>query len=285
MTEHVTSACAAVEPQACSADALAGTRAGVDASIPNVARIYDYLLGGKENYASDRQAAQELTRLLPEAAAAARHNRDFLQRVVRFLATDAGVRQYIDIGAGLPTGGNVHEIAQRWRPGSHVLYVDNDAAVVSHAQALLADNSTAVAINRDFRTPRAIIDHPATQALINFDEPIAVLLVAVLHFVSDDDNPRELVRQIIDVLPQGSYLVISHGTADAMVPSAVRNVRRLYDRADTASAPRSRDNIARFFDGCQLIEPGLVSAEVWRNGYAAAESDRIIFYAGVGVKQ
>jgi hypothetical protein len=253
--------------------------------VPNVARIYDYLLGGQDNYASDRQAAQELMRLVPEAAATARHNRGFLQRAVRFLATEAGVRQYIDIGAGLPTSGNVHEIAQRWRPDSHVLYVDNDAVVVSHAQALLADNSTAVVINRDVRIPRAIIDHPATQALINFDEPIAVLLVAILHFVSDDDDPHELVRQFIDVLPRGSYLVISHGTAEAMTPVAVRNVRQLYDRADTASAPRSRDNIVRFFAGCRLIEPGLVRAEAWRNGFAAAESDRIISYAGVGVKR
>ncbi len=257
---------------------------GVDTATPNVARIYDYLLNGKDNFAADREAAEQLIRLVPEAAVAARDNRAFLQRAVKFLAAEAGIDQYIDIGTGLPTRGNVHEIAQRWQPRSRVLYVDNDAVVVAHAQALLADNLTAVAISRDLRNPRTILDHPALQALINFDEPVAVLLVAVLHFISDDEGPHEVVREIMQALPSGSYLVMSHVTADDITPTIEQKVRKLYDSASVPGTPRARDEIARFFDGCELLEPGLVSVSSWRNGLAIAESGRAIFYAGIGIK-
>ena len=164
----------------------------VDASVPNVARIYDYLLGGKDNYSADRDAAVELVRLIPDALRAAHHNRRFLQRAVRFLAADAGVRQFVDIGTGLPTQGNVHEVAQGINPGARVLYVDYDPVVISHAQALLVKNPLVVAINRDLRDPAQIITHPALQALVDLNKPVAILLVAVLHFIRDvDESPRD----------------------------------------------------------------------------------------------
>ncbi len=196
------------------ADTKGADMPNIDTSVPNVARIYDYLLDGKDNFAGDRAAARQLLRLVPEVAQVAADNRGFLQRAVKFLAAEAGIRQFIDIGTGLPTRGNVHEIAQRWRPASRVLYVDKDPVVVVHAQALLADNSTAIAISRDLRQPRTILGHPASQALMDFREPIAVLLVAILHFIGDDEKPYDIVEEIMDAMPSGSYLVISHGTAD-----------------------------------------------------------------------
>jgi hypothetical protein len=258
---------------------------GADTAFANVARIYDYLLGGKDNYEPDRQAAAELARLVPEAATIARENRAFLQRAVKFLAAEAKVSQYLDIGTGLPTQGNVHQIAQQWRPGSRVLYVDNDAVVVAHAQALLADNITTVAINRDLREPQAILGHPALHALMNFDEPIAVLLVAILHFITDDDNPYAIVSELMEAMPTGSYLVLSHVTADHIEPGITRKVRKIYDRTDRSATPRSRDDIARLFGRCDLIEPGLASVSSWRSGLETAEAGRVVFYAGVGVKR
>ena len=258
---------------------------GIDASQPNVARIYDYFLGGKDNFASDRKAAEDLTRVMPEAAVVARENRKFLQRAVKFIAAEAGIRQYLDIGTGLPTCGNVHQTAQQWKPGARVLYVDNDAVVVAHAQALLADNTTAIAINRDMRNPRAILDHPALQALFDLDEPMAILLVAILHFIGDDDEPHKLVSEVMDRMPRGSYLVISHGTADQVAPSVTRSVRRLYERTSGTATARSLCEVARFFEGCDLIEPGIVSVSAWRNGFEVPESGRILCYAGVGIKR
>ena len=185
----------------------------VDASIPNVARIYDYLLGGKDNYSVDRESAMELVRLVPGAIAACHSNRRFLQRAVRFLANEAGVRQFIDIGAGLPTRGNVHEVAQETVPDARVSYIDYDPVVVSHAQALLATNRTVVAINRDLRQPEQIINHPALQALMDFTQPVAILLVAVLHFIADEDNPYGIVDRLKDVHATGelSRSVACHG--------------------------------------------------------------------------
>jgi hypothetical protein len=257
---------------------------GVDAAQPNVARIYDYLLGGKDNFASDRKAAEYLTQVMPEAVIVARENRKFLQRAVKFLASEAGIRQYLDIGTGLPTLGNVHHTAQQWRPDSRILYVDNDAVVVAHAQALLADNTTAIAINRDLRSPRTILDHPALQALFDLNEPIAILLVAVLHFIGDEDEPYRLVGEVMERMPRGSYLVISHGTADQVEPSVTRRVRMLYDRASSTATARSLSEIGRFFAGCDLIDPGIVSVSAWRR-FETAESDRILCYAGLGIKR
>ena len=167
----------------------AGIVPRVDASVPNVARIYDYLLGGKDNFAADRDAAAELLALLPDAQAACHHNRAFLRRAVRFLAGQAGIRQFIDIGTGLPTQGNVHDIARAIAPDARVAYVDYDPVVVSHAQALLATTPTVAVINGDLRNPDKILTHPGLRELIDFSQPVAILLTAILHFIADEEHP------------------------------------------------------------------------------------------------
>jgi len=257
---------------------------GINTSVPNVARIYDFLLGGKDNFAADRQAAAELIRLVPNIVMAANHNRKFLQRAVRFLAGEAGIRQFIDIGTGLPTQGSVHEIAQRYDPNSRVLYVDNDPVVIAHAQSLMADNATVVAINRDLRRPDDILRHPALRALINLDEPVAVLLVAILHFIPDNEDPYGIVDEIKNAIPRGSYLVISHATPDSVSPEVMKGIRQLYDRATAPAAPRLPADIERFFTGMNIIAPGLVDVSSWRNESMPSEPCPTIFYAGVGRK-
>ena len=257
----------------------------VDASVPNVARIYDYLLGGKDNYSADRDAAVGLVRLIPDALRAAHHNRRFLQRTVRFLTADAGVRQFIDIGTGLPTQGNVHEVAQGIKPDARILYVDYDPVVISHAQALLVKNPLVVAINRDLRDPVQIISHPALQALIDLDKPVAILLVAVLHFIRDRDEPHEIVEKLKAAMPSGSYLVVSHVTADEIPAQITARIRKLYDRATAPATPRTRTEIERFFDGMEIIAPGLTDVSLWRAESAPlGEPGRTLFYGGVGRK-
>jgi O-methyltransferase involved in polyketide biosynthesis len=261
----------------------------VDASIPNVARIYDYLLGGKDNYSADREAAMELVRLVPGAIAACHNNRRFLQRAVRFLANEVGVRQFIDIGAGLPTRGNVHEVAQESVPDARVLYVDYDPVVVSHAQALLATNRTVVAINRDLRQPDQIINHPALQALMDFTRPVAILLVAVLHFIADEDGPYGIVDRLKESMPPGSYLVLSHVTADDVPLEITHGVRQIYDRTTAPATPRARADIERFFDGLEIVPPGLTEVGAWR-GLSDAGRESLfgsrptLFFGGAGRK-
>jgi S-adenosyl methyltransferase len=255
-----------------------------DVSLPNVARIYDYLLGGKDNFASDRLAVMELMKVVPDIAMVCHHNRQFLKRVVRFLAGDRNIRQFIDIGAGLPTQGNVHEIAQAIEPNARVLYVDNDPVVVSHAQALLVKAPTVVAINRDLRDPRQIIQHPALQALIDLDKPVAVLLIAILHFIPDGDDPHGIVAELKAAMPAGSYLAISHATGDDVPGEVTGKVREVYSRANASAAPRTRAGITRFFDGLDMIEPGLVNVSAWPARARGPKPARTIFLAGVGRK-
>ena len=187
---------------------------GLDVTVPNVARIYDHLLGGKDNFEADREAARRLLAAVPDAARAARANRAFLARAVQFLAREAGIRQFLDIGTGLPTRGNVHEIAQVTNPQARVLYTDIDPMVVVHASALLANSLTVAATQADLRQPDQLFTMPVTRTLIDTSQPLAVLLVAVLHFLPDNDNPWAVVDQIKDRLAPGSYVVISHVTAD-----------------------------------------------------------------------
>jgi O-methyltransferase involved in polyketide biosynthesis len=275
------------EPPVPSAQAMQeddDTERYIDSSIPNVARIYDYLLGGKENYAADREVAQNLITLVPDAVAAAHHNRQFLQRAVRFLAGEAGIRQFIDIGTGLPTQGNVHQIAQQSRPDAHVLYVDHDPVVVAHARALLADSETVAAIKGDLRDPDGILSHPVLRDHIDLDEPVAVLLIAILHFIEDSENPHGIVRRLVDAMPAGSYLALSHITADDVPLEMSDKARQLYARATASAVPRSRTAIERFFTGLTMADPGLVNVSAWRPEPASTGPARTIFYAGVGKK-
>lgn len=252
--------------------------------IANVARIYDYLLGGKDNLPVDRMAAMELMRIVPDIATVCRCNREFLKRVVRFLAGGKDISQFLDIGTGLPTQGNVHEIAQSINPDARVLYVDNDPVVVSHAQALLMNHPTAVAINRDLRNPDEIISHPALQALLDLNKPVALLLVAVLHFIPDDCDPFGIVDELKAALPSGSYLVLSHATGDEIPAGVTDQVRELYSRANAPAAPRTREEVMRFFDGLEVITPGLVAVSAWPKQGEMPELERTIFLAGVGRK-
>jgi SAM-dependent methyltransferase len=250
-----------------------------DPGTPNPARIYDYLLDGKDHFPADRAAAEQLLALVPEARAGARENRAFLGRAVRYLAAEAGVRQFLDIGTGIPSQGNVHEVAHQVAPDARVLYVDNDPVVHVHANALLAEPTTA-AILGDLRQPYQITRHPRTRKLLDFTKPVAVLLVAVLHFVTDDEDPPGIVAYLRDVLAPGSFLVISHATGDFR-PQVAEEVSAVYDKASAPLVLRSRAQVAVLFGGYDLLPPGLVQPAAWRPDHGSGEGVGG-FWAGVG---
>jgi SAM-dependent methyltransferase len=257
---------------------------GLDVTVPNVARIYDHLLGGKDNFEADREAARRLLAVVPDAARAARANRTFLARAVQFLAREAGIRQFLDIGTGLPTRGNVHEIAQVANPQAHVLYTDIDPMVVVHASALLANSLTVAATQADLRQPEHLFTMPVTRTLIDISQPLAVLLVAVLHFLPDNENPWALVDEIKRKLAPGSCVVISHVTADEIPAGAARQASEVYRDASAPGVARSRDDIARFFSGLDMVAPGLVDAAAWRTPHLVGQPRPALFYAGIGRK-
>jgi S-adenosyl methyltransferase len=264
----------------------------INTGVPNPARIYDYFLGGKDNFPADREVAEQVVAIAPVARDIVEDNRAFLRRVVRHLAGQAGVRQFIDLGSGLPTRGNVHEIAQAVAPDARVVYVDNDAMVVTHSRALLAGDNTA-AIEADLRDPDSVMQHPEVRELVDFDQPVALLLLAILHFVPDDQDPFGIVARFRDALPAGSYLAVSHGTRDIperpdMSPEAMAEmgtkVERLYQLTTASLVTRSRAQVERFFDGFDLLDPGLVEIQRWRPD----EADSLLpggFYGGVGRKR
>ena len=202
---------------------VGGTTApfGIDTTVPSTARMYDWWLGGHDNFAADRAAALAVSEAAPEAPLMAVENRKFLRRAVRYLVAEARITQFLDIGTGLPTQGNVHQVAQGINPAARVVYVDNDPMVLAHSRALKTGGNTVV-IEADLRESQAILDHPATRKLIDFSQPLAVLLVAVLHFISDDDDPSAIVGAIRDALPPGSHLVLSHVTGDVRRESAAK---------------------------------------------------------------
>jgi hypothetical protein len=237
----------------------------INTHVAHPARMYDYYLGGKDNFPADREAAEQALAATPAVRDMARQNRAFLQRVVRFLARDAGIRQFIDIGTGLPTQGNVHEIAQAITPDARVVYVDNDPIVIVHSDALLAGHNT-TAIQADLREPNVILEHPEVREVIDLDQPVAILLIAVLHFLQDADDPVGIVARLRDAMAAGSYLAISHGAPDlAQVQSRVTaEVLRAYQRSSAPLTLRSRAEIERFFDGFELVDPGLVQVQSWR---------------------
>jgi hypothetical protein len=237
---------------------------GIDTRSPSIARMYDYYLGGKDNFAVDREAAGKLLAIAPEIAEISRQNRAFLGRVVRFLA-DAGVRQFIDIGTGLPTQNNVHQVAQVHAPEARVVYVDNDPIVLAHARALLADNPQTVVVDADLLRPDAILGHPAIHEHIDFDQPVAVLLIAILHFFADDDGPYDIVAKLREALPSGGYLAISHVVSEVN-PQAIDAAQEVYRSflKRSGDARRTRADILRFFDGLELADPGLVYVSDWR---------------------
>ena len=259
----------------------------IDTTTPHPARMYDAYLGGKDNYPADQEAVQQVLRAFPEVRDIARANRAFLQRAIRFLAGEAGIRQIIDIGTGIPAAGNVHEIAGQVAPGTRVLYADNDPIVHVHANALLANTGTTSIVLADLRDPHAILTHPNTIALIDFTQPVAVLLVAVAHFLTDTDDPARIITTLRDALPSGSYLALSHGTADFHPPGTASRAAATYDKAAAPLVLRTHDQVAALFDGFDLVEPGLVQAPLWRpDGRPPRAKDlaKIGMYAGLGIK-
>jgi hypothetical protein len=234
---------------------------GIDASVATAARMYDYWLGGHDNFAADRIAAHKLTEHAPDVPALARENRKFLGRAVRFLVAEAGIRQFLDLGTGLPTKGNVHQVAQAIAPATRVVYVDNDPMVLAHSRALKTGANTAV-INADLRDADTILAHPATRQLLDFSQPLAVLFASVLHFVGGD-AAHDAVAQYVSVTAPGSYLVLSHAATDPD-PAAAKAGMAVYASTTNPSTLRTRDQILAFFDGMEILEPGLVPVQQWR---------------------
>jgi S-adenosyl methyltransferase len=264
----------------------------INTGAPNPARLYDYLLGGKDNFPADREVADQVLAIAPVARDVVEDNRAFLRRVVRFLAGEAGVRQFIDLGSGLPTQGNVHEVAQEVAPDARVVYVDNDAMVVSHSRALLAGDNT-IAIQADLREPEAILGHPEVRELLDLDRPVALLLLAILHFLPDDQDPLGILARFRDGLAAGSYLAISHGTRDVpdrpdMSPQEMaemgKKVEQLYQLTTATLVTRTRAQVERFFDGFDLLDPGVVEIQLWRPDHRRPKLPGG-FYGGVGRKR
>jgi hypothetical protein len=259
---------------------------GVDIERPNAARVYDALLGGTHNFAADRDVARNMTAIEPGMRDVAKANRAFLRRAVRSLA-EAGVRQFLDIGSGVPTEGNVHEIARTVAPESRVVYVDTDPVAIAHSKSILAGDDKSAIIEADLREPEAILGHSEARRLIDFDRPVGLLLVAVLHFIRDEENPGDLVKRLTRPLTSGSYLTISHATFDRRSASAVEAIRKLFTNATASANFRGRTAISAFFDGFDLVEPGLVFNSQWRPDSPAPfidQPERSGAYAGVGHK-
>ncbi|MEV0939219.1 SAM-dependent methyltransferase [Micromonospora wenchangensis] len=250
---------------------------------PNVARMYDYYLGGCHNFAADRAAAEQILRIFPDTGIAAQANRHFLRRAVRH-AAELGVRQFLDIGAGLPTQGNVHEIVRQVAPDSAVVYVDYDEVAVTHARRLLPADGRTTVVHGDLRRPDELLTHPDVRAAIDLDRPVAVLLVAVLHFVTDAEQPWDAVARLRDATVPGSPLVVSHLTTDGAPPLPTQQGRAVYQRSSAPLVPRPHADVLRFFDGYDLVDPGLVRVAEWRPDGEPRE--RISHgYAGMGLRR
>jgi hypothetical protein len=255
----------------------------VDVTVAHPARMYDYYLGGKTHFAADRDAAEKVLAVLPEGRDMAIANRAFLGRAVRFLAGQ-GITQFLDIGTGIPSPGSTSEILRGLAPRARVVYVDNDPIVVAHARALLADGEMAEVVQADLRQPAQLLAASASARGLDFSQPMAILLVAVLHFIRESEDPQGIVRQLRDAMPPGSYLAISHGTQD-FSPARARAAVGGYDEAAAPFVLRSKGQVEGFFEGLRLVEPGLVQLPYWRpDGAVGADAGKIWLYAGIGRK-
>ena len=256
-----------------------------DTSVAHIARVYDYWLGGKDNYAADRKAGDAALEAYPYIAAGVRANRAFLARVVRYLAGEAGIRQFLDIGTGIPTANNTHEVAQAVAPDSRVVYVDNDPIVLAHARALLTsspEGATAY-LEADFRDIDMILAD-AGQTL-DFSQPVALMLIAILHLVDDDADPHGTVAKLINAVPSGSYLAISHLSSDIMASAARTEAHdRLRELMHEKQTLRNRDEVVSFFTGLEMVEPGLVPITQWRPDYEAQAKSPTALWRGVARK-
>jgi SAM-dependent methyltransferase len=257
----------------------------IDITVPSVSRIYDYYLGGSHNFEVDREAARKAMEFMPGLPKIMQANRAFMRRAVRFAAGE-GITQYLDIGSGIPTFGNVHEVAQAAAPGAHVVYVDHDPVAVAHSQAVLDGNDDTDVVAADLRKPQEILASPQLEGLIDLNRPVALLLVAILHFVEDTDDPRGAVAELRDALAPGSLLVLTHASYEGIPLPQERSEGAVdvYRDIRNPLIMRSRDEIAQFFEGYDMVEPGLVPPPLWRPETAPQDEDPYAFsgFAGVG---
>ncbi|MGH8775375.1 MAG: SAM-dependent methyltransferase [Jiangellaceae bacterium] len=257
----------------------------IDTSVAHAARVYDYWLGGKDNFAADRALGDAMVQAIPTLKTMARANRDFLGRAVRYLATEEGIRQFLDIGTGIPTSGSVHEVAQAVAPESRVLYVDHDPLVLAHARALMTGTSQGRTefIMADLREPEGILTDPTLAKTLDLDQPVALMLVAILMYFHDDENPHAWVSTLLDALPPGSYLAVAHPTGD-FDPEATQAAVDAATRAGITLVPRSKAGVESFFAGLELIEPGVVPLLSWHPDDTGADPRSVWYYGGVGRK-
>jgi hypothetical protein len=255
-----------------------------DTGVPHPARIYDVWLGGKDNYAADRAAAEAGIRAFPATVQSVRANRAFLARAVQYLVKDAGIRQFLDIGTGLPSADNTHEVAQAIAPEARVVYVDNDPIVLAHARALLAGAApgTTAYIEADIREPEGILSRAAE--VLDFTQPVAVLLIAVMHFIEDGDDPYRITRALTGGVPTGSYLALSHLAKDIFPEEMAAFVRAVNEQAAEKAVLRDRGEVVRFFAGLDLIEPGVVQISKWHPRSEFEESAPAALWGGIARK-
>ena len=270
--------------RAATAEQMSALTRTIDPTVAHIARVQDYWLGGKDHFEADRIAGDEAIAQLPDMAASVRNTRAFLGRTVRFLAAEQGIRQFLDLGTGIPSASNTHEVAQGVAPGSRVVYVDNDPMVLAHARALLTSSpeGRCAYIDADLREPEKILTTAAE--VLDFTEPVAVVLMAVLQFVPDDDDPHGIVRRLMAAVPAGSYLVISHPAADIQATAMAGMARSLNALMAQRVKLRSKDAVAAFFDGLDLLEPGVIRCPEWRPDRPEDAAGKSTMWGGVARK-
>jgi hypothetical protein len=258
---------------------------GVNVSVPHSSRIYDYWLGGKDNFAVDRAVGDAMIQAIPGMRAMAKENRGFVHRVARALVTDQGIRQFLDIGTGIPTSPNLHEIAQALAPETRVVYVDNDPIVLAHARALMTSSPEGRSeyVSADLRDARSILTEPILQKTLDLTQPVGLTLIAILMLLADEDEPHARVAELRDALPSGSCLAITHPTAD-FAPEAVSQAVTAATGAGMTLVPRTESEVRRFFGDWPLLSPGLVPVPAWRPDALPADPEATYYWSGVAIK-
>ena len=271
--------------QAAGRDVNGGARRVIDTSVAHSARVHDYWLGGKDNFAADRAAGDAVFQAYPGIVASVRANRAFLARVVRFLAAEAGIRQFLDIGTGIPASNNTHEVAQSVAPGCRVVYVDYDPVVLLHAQALLTSSAQGALdyIDADLRDPQTILAQAAQT--LDFSRPVAVMLIAIMHLIGDRDDPGGIIRQLMAAVPAGSYLALSQVASDIEAERMAEAAKRYNRLARETQSHRTHAEVMRFFDGLELLEPGLVPVQRWRPESEVEAQAHSAMWGGVALKR
>ncbi|MGV9667691.1 SAM-dependent methyltransferase [Nocardia niigatensis] len=262
----------------------------IDTTVAHEARVYDYWLGGKENYPADRALGDAIAEHVPTIKTMARANRAFLARAVRYLVAEAGITQFLDIGTGIPTAGNTHEVAQALDPGARIVYVDKDPIVLAHARALMASTPQGRTrfIHADLHDPRSILDHPDLAETLDLSEPVAIMLIAIMMYFRDSDHPYDIIATLLDAVPSGSYVVLTHPTAD-FAPEAMAGVKAAAEASGISFEPRSKSDTAKLFAGTTLADPGLVPVAAWRPELTdrptpVADAESAWYWAGIGRK-